>query len=110
MSKTQNTVIAGRQGDLFLAKSELPKGEPTRIEKPVGNRLILLLGEATGHNHSVLAEGIAIKWFGDIRMLVADREFVIEHQEHAPLTFPAGTYALPGQYEFIEEEQRPVYD
>ena len=102
--------IAGRQGDLFLVASALPQGEPTRVEQAQGERFVLLLGEATGHNHSVAAEGIQIKWFGQSRYLVAEREFTVEHQEHAPLTFAAGAYVIPTQFEYIEEEQRAVLD
>ena len=99
------------QGDVLLLQVEdAPQGEPVQSE---GGRLILARGEATGHHHSV-AEGVCASLIRDIEerelYLLLGEPATLEHQEHAAIDLPAGTYRVIIQSEYSPEAIRNVAD
>lgn len=99
-----------RQGDVLIEQiAELPKG--LKRQNAQNGRIILALGEATGHHHSLAAD--AADWWKD----GSDNQFVsleettsLEHQEHAPIKLAPGHYRVRRQREYSPEEIRHVAD
>jgi hypothetical protein len=100
-----------RQGDIGLVRiAALPEGEGAAV-KPVNGRLILAEGESTGHHHAIVADTLpALKWFGDVRVVVADEPFSLVHEEHEALHFEPGMYAVVERFEYDGAEERRVLD
>jgi len=103
-----------RQGDVALISVRaIPKDA---IEQPiVGNKLILALGEATGHHHrfEFLDQSQNIKLYvgaGGARYLDVSAPSDLKHEEHATARVPAGKYLLPQQVEYSPQELRRVQD
>jgi hypothetical protein len=96
-----------RQGDIFLEQvRELPEQvaavEPSdRGGKPVH---VLATGETTGHAHCVAAR-LGVTWFVStepaipptLGWLRLTRQALLEHDEHAPVALPRGSYRVVRQ-------------
>lgn len=102
-----------QQGDVCLDLVKLPK-EAKRKE----GRAILAYGEATGHLHEVIGDGVELYEDGDVMYVVVPGEDAVPltHQEHhtqmlAPT--PKG-YAwrrrIVREYDHFAEEARKVRD
>lgn len=101
-----------RQGDvLFVPVNSIPQDAKKR--DPRGSKsAVLVEGEATGHHHSVetldatevldCGEGLYLRVSGDAVSIV--------HQEHSPITLPAGNYEVRRQREYQPEGIRNVLD
>lgn len=103
-----------RQGDVCLVRvGAIPKGA---IEQPPkGNKLILALGEATGHHHrfEFMAKDYNVKLYvaeGGARYLDVSAPADLLHEEHSTAIVPAGRYLLPQQVEYTPAELRRVAD
>ena len=105
-----------RQGDvLFTEISALPKG--TRKKR---NDATVAYGEVTGHSHALAAEdrqAAEVLEIGDgLFVHVSNYGLRIEggatfvHEEHAPITLPAGDYSVTIQREYTPEAIRSVQD
>jgi hypothetical protein len=72
-------------------------------------RAILAHGEHTGHFHEAHGDGVALY---DDGVLEAPYGVEVTHQEHNPVTRPAGTYDKSGvlEYDHFAEEARSVVD
>ena len=102
-----------RQGDVLL----IPVREILLIENArlaplpaVNGRIILAYGEATGHHHSLKASVGNLFEREQKRYLRMDIEAPLEHQEHAPILIPAGTYQVVIQREYEPAGIRNVLD
>lgn len=101
-----------RQGDVLIQRiSKIPADA---IKQSAKGRIILALGEATGHHHS-LEEDAADWWKGKDEAI--GEQFIelkapaeVTHQEHAPIPLPAGKYRVIQQREYSPEEIRNVAD
>jgi hypothetical protein len=103
-----------RQGDVCLVSVRaIPKDA---IEQKIkGRKLILALGEATGHHHrfEVLDKTQNIKLFvaaGGARYLDVSAPSDLLHEEHSTARVPAGKWLLPQQTEYSPQELRRVAD
>jgi hypothetical protein len=98
-----------RQGDVLIERVARIPADAVR-QKPKG-RIILALGEATGHHHSVGIDA-ADWWKQDdgTQFLQVEKEAVVTHQEHDPITLPAGKYRIRRQREYSPEAIRNVAD
>lgn len=98
-----------RQGDVLIERvARIPKDAVK--QKPKG-RIILAHGEATGHHHSVDID--AADWWkqaDDTQFLTVAKAAAVTHQEHAPITLPAGKYRIRRQREYTPEAIRNVAD
>ena len=99
-----------RQGDVLLVKVTKPKG--LKKQQAKNGRHILAYGEATGHHHSVLAEEaeLLLDKDGEMFLQAMSDAVALEHQEHATLTLPKGTYKVIRQREYHPLELRRVAD
>ncbi|MBN9463439.1 MAG: hypothetical protein J0H00_19690 [Burkholderiales bacterium] len=118
-----------RQGDVLLAPvGALPVG-CAEIQPTADNKIVLALGEATGHHHRI--EGVVIGpaaaaeiaeaaisrakarlWqsaAGD-RYLQVLEPVSLRHEEHSAHQIPPGIYELPVQMEYSVATMRRVAD
>jgi len=102
-----------RQGDVFIERlGDRPEAVGAEIERDNG-RLLLALGEATGHAHAILEQGVSLFILpetDDRLLLVSGSGARLVHEEHAPISLPAGSYVVRRQVEYSPEAIRPVAD
>ena len=99
-----------RHGDvLFVKRESLPAGEQKPIARDNG-RVVVAYGEVTGHAHATVAPDVQQVEIDTIRWLVAPAEFVITHEEHAPITLDSGVWEVVYQAEYTPQEIRRVLD
>lgn len=103
-----------RQGDVTLVSvREIPKDA---VEQKIeGCKLILALGEATGHHHrfEFLDQTQSIKLYvahGGARYLNVSEPADLLHEEHSTARVPAGKWLIPQQVEYTPAELRRVAD
>lgn len=94
------------QGDVFLVPCKVPEGAKKKQGKT------LAYGEATGHHHSVLEDDVTLYEEDGVLYLKAEKEVSVTHQEHKPITVPAGEWrvGIVQEYDPFEEEARNVRD
>lgn len=99
-----------RQGDvLFMQVNETLEGQP---QDRVNGRLIVAEGEATGHAHAVCdidAQLLTMEVTGEV-YLDAPNGATVEHEEHAAVVLPPGTFRVMYQREYSPQEIRRVLD
>ena len=103
-----------RQGDVLLVRVKaIPK---TAVEQPPkGKKLILALGEATGHHHrfEFMDTSHNVKMFhtntGE-RYLDVSEPVDLLHEEHSTARIPAGKWLIPVQMEYQPKELVRVAD
>src|SRR5690348_10992945 len=103
-----------RQGDVLIVPvraGEVPQCTPAPRD-PRG-RMVLARGEATGHAHVVGGPGLRLLADPDD----PERMFVevpshgrVTHEEHGPISLPAGHYRVVRQREYVPGSFRPVAD
>jgi len=97
-----------RQGDVLLKQiNEVPKTAKLKMDK------VLAYGEATGHAHQFTSP------FAELYVDVDGKQYVylvetavLEHEEHANVEVPEGTYEVVIQRELdlMQNMVRPVVD
>ena len=103
-----------RQGDvLLIAVDSIPRDAAEQPAK--GNKLILALGEATGHHHrfEFMDTSHNVKLYvgaGGARYLDVKASVALLHEEHATVAVPKGKYLIPSQFEHTPKELRRVQD
>ncbi|CAL9352567.1 hypothetical protein [Streptomyces sp. enrichment culture] len=106
-----------RQGDVLLvpvAEEAVPAhvaGAP-RERRDGRGRLVLALGEVTGHAHAVVGPGELVREPGPSgpMLLRLPRGGRVVHEEHAPIALPAGWYRVVRQREYVPGSVRIVAD
>ena len=102
-----------RQGDVLIeAVAVVPKSAKKQKRSA---RIVLALGEATGHHHTVEASDPADWWkngegLTEETFFKLHRSAIVTHQEHATIELPAGTYRVSRQREYSPEAIRRVMD
>ncbi|WP_067834933.1 hypothetical protein [Nocardia lijiangensis] len=106
-----------RQGDVLiapLAESAVPQEllhAPSVARDPRG-RLVLALGEVTGHAHAVQGPGKLIRESGATgpMLLHLPEGGRVVHEEHAAITLPKGWFRVVRQREYVPGSVRIVAD
>ena len=94
-----------RQGDVLLVPVR-PKRLPDHfrpLPRDPRGRLVLALGEATGHAHAVAepdADLLAEAGWVHERFLRIVTEALLTHEEHAAIALPPGLYRVVRQREY----------
>ena len=104
-----------RQGDVMVVRVDAlpPNCKPVA---PTRGRVVLAHGEVTGHHHSfALSDRVALfredgSGGGLFLTVSSDAPAVLEHQEHAPLSVPPGTYQVIRQRVWSAGMARRVED
>ncbi|MEV3870166.1 hypothetical protein [Streptomyces sp. NPDC049906] len=106
-----------RQGDVLVVPVR-PEAVPTNAREAVGEprdargRLILALGEVTGHAHAVVGPGRLVREpgpLGPFLLHLPDGGRVV-HEEHAAIPLPKGWYRVVRQREYAPDAVRIVAD
>ncbi|MEO3974704.1 hypothetical protein [Streptomyces sp. CAU 1734] len=106
-----------RQGDVLIApvaEEAVPShiaGAPDEPRDGRG-RLVLALGEVTGHAHAVTGPGRLVREpgpFGPMILHLPEGGRVV-HEEHAPIALPKGWYRVVRQREYLPGAVRVVAD
>ena len=97
-----------RQGDVLLVP--LKAAHKGKQIKPVNGRLVLAVGEATGHNHTISAEKATMFEDKEMVWIVAEAPTPLVHQEHASVEVPVGTWQVVRQREYTPKEIVRVRD
>lgn len=97
-----------RQGDVLLEKMDnLP---PEAVRQEDDGRIVLALGEATGHAHAISTKhATRYQWQGDMLIDVEETSELV-HEEHAAITLEPGIYRKVQQREYSPETIRNVAD
>ncbi|RST10355.1 hypothetical protein E2C00_18925 [Streptomyces sp. WAC05374] len=106
-----------RQGDVLivpLAESAVPPHAVDAPDEPRDGRgrMVLALGEVTGHAHAVIGLGRLVREpgpFGPVLLHLPDGGRVV-HEEHAPIPLPKGWYRVVRQREYVPGAVRLVAD
>ncbi|MGW5737868.1 MULTISPECIES: hypothetical protein [Streptomyces] len=106
-----------RQGDVLIvpvAQSALPPRVEDGPQEPrdARGRLVLALGEVTGHAHAVVGPGQLMREsgpFGPMLLHLPDGGRVV-HEEHAAIALPKGWYRVVRQREYVPGSVRLVAD
>lgn len=99
-----------QHGDVLIKKASKIPEAGKKVEK-TGKGYILAEGEVTGHYHAVQDEIQLIEKDGVLYIKASDK-FTITHEEHKPITIPAGDYEVGrvSEYDHFSEEARKVAD
>ncbi|HEY9715116.1 MAG TPA: hypothetical protein V6C72_16720 [Chroococcales cyanobacterium] len=98
-----------RQGDVLLVKiSELPKDA---VKELASDKIVLALGEATGHSHCLTApQGATLFAQNEERYFEIKHSSSLVHEEHSPINLDPGLYRVVRQREYTPERIRRVAD
>jgi hypothetical protein len=101
-----------RQGDVLIESVRtIPEGAKAQ---EASSRIVLALGEATGHHHAleIEAEDDPADWWkrGEEQFVELKSAGTVTHQEHAPIALLPGRYRVTRQREYSPEEIRRVAD
>jgi len=101
-----------RQGDVCLVRVRaIPKA--AKEQPQAKGRLVLALGEVTGHAHAFYDDSYNVKLYvadGGARYLDIAAPVELKHEEHSTARIPAGKWLLPSQVEYTPAELRRVAD
>ncbi|MBV2354137.1 hypothetical protein KUM39_07125 [Streptomyces sp. J2-1] len=106
-----------RQGDVLLVpvdEGAVPPhvaGAP-REPRDGRGRLVLALGEVTGHAHAVVGPGDLVREQGPLgpMLLHLPKGGRVVHEEHGPIALPLGWYRVIRQREYVPGSVRIVAD
>lgn len=100
-----------RQGDVMLERvPEIPK-DAIPVDWSKEGRVILVLGQATGHAHALSTDKTTMRETGSgDRFLDVQDGAELVHEEHSTIPLPAGLYQVIRQREYSPEEIRNVND
>ncbi|MFJ3309965.1 hypothetical protein ACIPSA_44585 [Streptomyces sp. NPDC086549] len=106
-----------RQGDVLIVpvtEEAVPSHVAAAPREPRDGRgrLVLALGEVTGHAHAVLGPGELVREpgpFGPLLLRLPQGGRVV-HEEHAAIALPKGWYRVVRQREYVPGSVRIVAD
>jgi hypothetical protein len=106
-----------RQGDVLIvpvAQEAVPAHVATAPREPRDERgrLVLALGEVTGHAHAVVGPGELVREpgpYGPLLLRLPQGGRVV-HEEHAAIPLPKGWYRVIRQREYVPGSVRIVAD
>lgn len=104
-----------RQGDVLIVpvpEESVPQhavdaaGEP----RDARGRMVLALGEVTGHAHALVAPGKLVRTGAERMLLHLPEGGRLSHEEHAAIPLPRGWYRVVRQREYTPSAIRIVAD
>lgn len=101
-----------RQGDVLLvAVPAIPENARPRPRDQ--GRIVLALGEATGHAHAIAdprATLLETQLQERFLHILAEGGVLLRHEEHDPVPLPQGVYLVRRQREYVPGDWRMVAD
>jgi len=99
-----------RQGDVLLVKVDELPAEVKPVKRDAG-RIVLAYGEQTGHAHAIKAPQVKmLMTLAGERFLSSATGFNLNHEEHATVKLPAGTFKVIRQVEYTPERIVTIAD
>ncbi|MCG3041435.1 hypothetical protein ACLIYM_10960 [Streptomyces fenghuangensis] len=106
-----------RQGDVLIVPVDEEAVPDSATEQPglprdARGRMVLALGEVTGHAHAVVGPGRLVREagpYGPLLLHLPDGGRVV-HEEHAAIPLPRGWYRVVRQREYVPGAVRIVAD
>ncbi len=103
-----------RQGDVLImpiAEAEVPAHAVDAPAEPrdTRGRMVLALGEVTGHAHAIAAPGRLVRAGADMLMHLPEGGRIV-HEEHAAIPLPKGWFRVIRQREYFPGAVRIVAD
>lgn len=108
------------QGDILFERVMRIEPDPKMVAQHSGGVTVLAEGELTGHRHTVGQGALLFRDDALARDIPSDLYIghltvgrggaVIDHQEHAGLELPEGTYRVRRQRELQPQDVSPVQD
>jgi hypothetical protein len=104
-----------RQGDVLvvpMSREEFPRGL-VQAPRDRRNRMVLALGEATGHAHVLTGDRVSLLCEPedpDRLFLLIEGYGRLGHEEHGPIALSPGAYRVIRQREYFPGSIRPVSD
>ncbi|GAA3629822.1 hypothetical protein ACG5V6_06305 [Streptomyces chitinivorans] len=106
-----------RQGDVLIVPVDEEAVPDSATEQPglprdPRGRMVLALGEVTGHAHAVVGPGRLVREagpYGPLLLHLPDGGRVV-HEEHAAIPLPRGWYRVVRQREYVPGAVRIVAD
>lgn len=107
-----------RHGDVVIQRIAEPEdaSKLRSVDRDERGRLLLALGEVTGHAHAVAEREASLYELVDTsdmteRFLRVEAEFAtVTHEEHAPIVLPEGWFRSWVKREYDPVEERRVAD
>ena len=101
-----------RQGDILLIPVDRNTTKYGEQIPPEAERVILALGEATGHAHALSAKLAVLYAIANStdRLLRTKPGALLVHEEHDNIPLPEGDYIVRRQREYTPEKIKPVTD
>ena len=108
-----------RQGDVLLRRVgdvDAVPAKARKVKRDDAGRVVLALGESTGHAHALLDREVDLYEVGTTAdaverfLRVNTKAATLVHDEHTALTIPQGVYAVTIQREYAPEISRMVMD
>jgi hypothetical protein len=82
-----------QQGDVLLRELKSFNCAGAQRARPRDGRYVIAAGEMTGHAHTVDLS-VEVLTVGETRLIRAEHPFTITHEEHGPVTVPAGLWEI----------------
>ena len=112
--KNSKLVPQYRQGDVFIEKISPNSTKRKNIKNRDGrNRVILAVGEATGHHHAIASDETDLyetETIGVTELEVREAMAALTHEEHDLIEIPKGNYKVVIQKEYAPDKIRKVLD
>lgn len=106
----QKQPIIYRQGDVALVEMDKVPDLTERGKEVVRGRVVLALGEITGHSHVLAGEVAEFVAPSGARMVWVEAPAEVVHQEHAAIEILPGWYWVQQQREYQPDAIRNVAD
>lgn len=111
MNESIKITNQGRQGDVMLIFSgkSLPKGA-NLITKPEDTRVVLALGEVTGHAHQLSTKYASAYESEGKTFVQAKKGATLNHEEHGTIPVVEGVWEVRRQMQYEPQALRFVND
>lgn len=90
---------AYRHGDVII----VPATIPAEAKEVKAEKIVLALGEVTGHSHQITKGAGQLFKFDEKTYLKVTKRATLSHEEHKALQLPAGDYEV-----IIQNEYQPM--
>ena len=103
-----------RQGDILIIPTDKIPTHLRKVARDSQHRVVLALGEVTGHAHAILDRAADLYEHQDLEdrflQVLAEGGVDLVHEEHDTIHLPAGDYIVRRQREYSPEAIRRVAD
>ena len=92
-----------RQGDVLVLGVEAIPDDAKPVTRDRG-RVVLAYGEVTGHAHAIAARDATLLELDGERYLRVTAPVTLDHEEHATIELPPGSFRVVIQREYVPSE------